>query len=52
MLDDLTEAVLSREDIVRYLHGSHGESGLQVRDRIFGYWRSCGPRSATPSTGR
>ena len=37
MLDDLTEAVLSREDIVRYIHGSHGESGLQVRDRICGY---------------
>jgi Acyltransferase len=37
MLDDLTEAVLSREDIVRYLHGSHGESGPQVRDRICGY---------------
>ena len=37
MLDDLTEAVLSREEIVRYLHGSHGESGLQVRDRICGY---------------
>ena len=37
MLDDLTEAVLSREDIVRYIHGSHGESGPQVRDRICGY---------------
>ena len=37
MLDDLTEAVLSREDIVRYIHGGHGESGPQVRDRICGY---------------
>ena len=29
--------MLSREDIVRYIHGSHGESGPQVRDRICGY---------------
>ena len=37
MLDDITEAVLSREEIVRYLHGSHAEPEPQVRDRICAY---------------
>jgi glycerol-3-phosphate O-acyltransferase len=37
MLDDITEAVLSREEIVRYLHGSHAEPEPQVRDRIYAY---------------
>jgi glycerol-3-phosphate O-acyltransferase len=37
MLDDITEAVLSREEIVRYLHGSHAGPEPQVRDRICAY---------------
>ena len=37
MLDDITEAVLSREEIARYLEGSHGESGVAARARIQGY---------------
>jgi len=37
MLDDITEAVLSREEIVRYLHTSHRESARQVRQRIQQY---------------
>jgi 1-acyl-sn-glycerol-3-phosphate acyltransferase len=37
MLDEITDAVLSREEIARYLEGSHGESGLAARERIQGY---------------
>jgi glycerol-3-phosphate O-acyltransferase len=37
MLDEITEAVLSREEIARYLEGSHGESGRNARERIQGY---------------
>jgi glycerol-3-phosphate O-acyltransferase len=35
MVDELTQAVLSREDIARYLQGSHG--GDAARQRIHGY---------------
>jgi glycerol-3-phosphate O-acyltransferase len=37
MLDEITEAVLSREDIARYLQGSHGETPRAARERIEGY---------------
>jgi glycerol-3-phosphate O-acyltransferase len=37
MLDDITQAVLSREDVARYLRGTHGESGLHARERIHAY---------------
>ena len=37
MLDEITEAVLSREEIARYLEGSHRESGRAARERIQGY---------------
>ena len=37
MLDDITQAVLSREDVARYLRGGHGETELQARERICGY---------------
>jgi len=37
MLDDISEAVLAREEVVRYLRGGHGESGAQARERIYGY---------------
>jgi 1-acyl-sn-glycerol-3-phosphate acyltransferase len=37
MLDDITQAVLSREEVERYLQGSHGESGRAARERIQGY---------------
>jgi glycerol-3-phosphate O-acyltransferase len=35
--DDITEAVLARKDVARYLQGGHGESDTQVRERIHGY---------------
>ncbi len=36
MLDDITRAVLAREEVARYLQGTHGESA-QARERIYGY---------------
>jgi glycerol-3-phosphate O-acyltransferase len=37
MLDDITQAVLAREDVARYLRGGHGQSELQARERIHAY---------------
>jgi glycerol-3-phosphate O-acyltransferase len=37
MLDDITQAVLAREDVARYLRGGHGQSELDARDRIHAY---------------
>jgi glycerol-3-phosphate O-acyltransferase len=37
MIDEITQAVLSREEIARYLQGSHGESGRAARERIESY---------------
>ena len=35
--DDITQAVLARKDVVRYLRGGHGQSEIEVRERIEGY---------------
>ncbi len=35
--DEITQAVFSREEIARYLAGSHGESGRAARERIHAY---------------
>ena len=37
MLDEITRAVLSRDEIAKYLEESHGERGRQARERIEGY---------------
>jgi glycerol-3-phosphate O-acyltransferase len=37
MVDEITRAVLAREEIARYLQGRHGESGRAARERIEGY---------------
>jgi glycerol-3-phosphate O-acyltransferase len=37
MLDDITQAVLAREDVARYLRGGHGQSELEARERIHAY---------------
>jgi len=37
MLDEITQAVLAREDVARYLRGGHGQSELQARERIHAY---------------
>src|SRR5688500_19676982 len=37
MLDDITQAVLAREEVARYLRGGHGQTELQARERIEAY---------------
>ncbi len=38
MLDEIAEAVLAREEVVKYLRGGYGgESGAQARERVHGY---------------
>src|SRR5215213_1892836 len=37
MLDDISEAVLAREEVLKYLRGDYGESGAQAREKIYGY---------------
>jgi 1-acyl-sn-glycerol-3-phosphate acyltransferase len=37
MPDDITQAVLSREEVARYLRGGHGQTELQARERIYAY---------------
>ncbi len=35
--DEITQAVLSREEVVRYLRGAHGQTQLEAQERIYGY---------------
>jgi 1-acyl-sn-glycerol-3-phosphate acyltransferase len=37
MLDDITQAVLAREDVARYLRAGNGQSELDARERICAY---------------
>jgi glycerol-3-phosphate O-acyltransferase len=37
MPDEITQAVLARHDVVRYLQGGHGQTPRQARERIFAY---------------
>jgi glycerol-3-phosphate O-acyltransferase len=37
MLDDISQAVLEREEVIRYLRGDYGEHGDQARERIYTY---------------
>jgi glycerol-3-phosphate O-acyltransferase len=37
MLDDIAQAVLAREEVVKYLRGGLGERSDQARERIYGY---------------
>jgi glycerol-3-phosphate O-acyltransferase len=37
MLDDITLAVLARDDVARYLRGGHGQTELEARERIHAY---------------
>src|SRR5436190_10706142 len=37
MLDDITQAVLARDDVARYLRGGHGQSEGEARERIEAY---------------
>ena len=37
MLDEITQAVLARDDVARYLRGGNGQSELEARERIHAY---------------
>lgn len=37
MLDDIAQAVLAREEVVKYLRGGMGERGDQARERVHAY---------------
>src|SRR3954462_12607687 len=37
MLDDITQAVLARDDVARYLRGGHGQTEIEARERIHAY---------------
>ena len=37
MLDDISQAVLEREEVLRYLRGDYGAHGEQARERIYAY---------------
>jgi glycerol-3-phosphate O-acyltransferase len=37
MLDDITEAVLAREDVAKYLRGGPGQSEAEAREKIYRY---------------
>src|SRR5437588_693819 len=37
MQDDISEAVLANEDVVKYLRGGYGDSGAQAREKINTY---------------
>src|ERR1043165_9236205 len=37
MLDDISQAVLAREEVARYLRGGSAGSGSEARERIYGY---------------
>jgi glycerol-3-phosphate O-acyltransferase len=37
MVDDITQAVLAREEVARYLRGGHGQTELEARERIYAY---------------
>jgi glycerol-3-phosphate O-acyltransferase len=35
--DDITQAVLARKDVARYLRGGHGQTEIEARERIHAY---------------
>src|SRR5678809_70799 len=37
MLDDITQAVLAREEVAKYLRSSENERGEDARERIYAY---------------
>src|SRR5216683_196172 len=37
MPDDISQAVMAHEEVLKYLRGGYGETGVQARERIHGY---------------
>jgi glycerol-3-phosphate O-acyltransferase len=48
IFDDITRAVLAREEVVAYLNGSHGESGPRAEERIHEYLEELRTRQRYP----
>jgi glycerol-3-phosphate O-acyltransferase len=46
--DDITRAVLAREEVVAYVNGSHGESGPRAEERIHEYLEELRTRQRYP----
>ena len=42
LADDITQAVLARKDVAKYLRGGHGQSELEARERITAYLEELG----------
>ncbi len=37
MLDEIAQAVLSRDEVVRFLQGTHGENAAEAREKVCAY---------------
>jgi hypothetical protein len=48
MRDEISQAVLEREEVVRYLRGDYGEHGEQARERIYSYLEELRTRQRYP----
>ena len=48
VFDDITRAVLARDEVVAYLNGSHGESGPRAEERIHEYLEELRTRQRYP----
>ncbi|HMD35643.1 MAG TPA: 1-acyl-sn-glycerol-3-phosphate acyltransferase [Vicinamibacterales bacterium] len=48
MLDDISQAVLAREEVARYLRGGSAASGTEARERIYGYLEELRTRQRYP----
>jgi glycerol-3-phosphate O-acyltransferase len=48
IFDDITRAVLARDEVVAYLNGSHGESGPRAEERIHEYLEELRTRQRYP----
>jgi glycerol-3-phosphate O-acyltransferase len=48
MLDDISQAVLAREEVARYLRGGSSGSGPDARERIYGYLEELRTRQRYP----
>ena len=52
LMDELTEAVLAREEVARYLSGSHGLSGDAARERVITLSRRAADDAALRAVSR
>src|SRR5581483_11927417 len=37
MLDEISQAVLERAEVLKYLRGDYGDSGAQAREKVYAY---------------